>query len=753
MSESGTTSDQARNLGLLDATRIGVGAIVGGGILALAGTAYAYTGPAAVLAFAINGLLAVLTAMSFAEMASAFPDSGGAYAFARRVLSVRAAFAAGWVLWAAYIVAGVMYALGFGVYGATAAADLWQLAAGQAPAWLRGHGAAVAGAVVGIGVYSLSLIRRAAGGGELSTYGKVVVLTVLVLAAAWCYGMSPSGTAQRTLLPFMPAGVTGLLAAMGFTFIALQGFDLIATVAGEVKNPSRTIPRAMFMSLGIALLIYLPLLILIAMVGGTGDEDIMTMAKRSPDTLMATAVGNFLGPTGYWLVMLAAILSMASALHANLLAASRVARTMANDRTLPWVLGGLHRTRGTPTTAIYASALSMVALLFMLPDLAAAGATASLIFLLSFALAHYTAYLARRRMPGSSDATSDAAGAGYRSPLFPLVPVGGGLACLLLAVWQALVEPSAGAIAFVWLGLGGLLYVGLFSERAEAVDAASEASDATLASLRGRSPLVLVPVGNPDSAAAMVQVASALSPPRVGKVLLLSVLRPDSADTDEALDSTQAVFRRGMRSALAIEHVPEVMITVASDPWAEIERVAEERRCARVLIGLSDLERAGAYENIERLMGRLSCDVSVLRAPTDWHLETVRNILVPVGGRGSHEELRARLLGRLGRTEGRAIKHLRVVAQGTPDGELASLQRELARQAAEVVGVPHAAEVVRSDDTLETIAAAAASADLVVLGLQRRNGQNVFGSFALELARKTESAIIMVGGRSQAPLV
>ena len=104
-----------RSINLLGATRIGIGAIVGGGILVLAGPAFIATGPSAVLAFALNGVLAFMTAMSFAEMASAHPRSGGAYTFGRRVLSVRAAFGTGWVLWLAYIVAGVLYGLGFGV--------------------------------------------------------------------------------------------------------------------------------------------------------------------------------------------------------------------------------------------------------------------------------------------------------------------------------------------------------------------------------------------------------------------------------------------------------------------------------------------------------------------------------------------------------------------------------------------------------------------------------------------------------------
>ncbi len=109
----------------------------------------------------------------------------------------------------------------------------------------------------------------------------------------------------------------------------------IAAVAGEVKRPERTIPRAMLYSLGAALAIYLPLLFLVSTVGTSGGESVVTLSTQHPDTFMAVAVENYLGPAGYWLVMVAAVLSTLSALQANLLAASRVALTMAQDRTLP----------------------------------------------------------------------------------------------------------------------------------------------------------------------------------------------------------------------------------------------------------------------------------------------------------------------------------------------------------------------------------------------------------------------------------
>ena len=250
--------DSERTLGLFGATGVGVGAIVGGGILALAGAAFAATGPSAVVAFGLNGFIAILTALSFAEVSSKFPQSGGTYTFAKKVLSVEAAFTVGWVVWFASIVASVLYAFGFAQF---AVAIVKQLCFEQeAPLWLASRWTVCAAAITAVACYAATLTRSNAGGGQWLNIGKVVVFAILIGGGMWAMRHRSVEQLHDNLTPFFTSAAPGLFAAMGFTFIALQGFDLIAAVAGEVREPTRTIPRAMFLSLGIAIAIYLPLL-------------------------------------------------------------------------------------------------------------------------------------------------------------------------------------------------------------------------------------------------------------------------------------------------------------------------------------------------------------------------------------------------------------------------------------------------------------------------------------------------------------
>lgn len=150
-----------RSIGLFDATSIGVGAIVGGGILALAGTAFAATGPGAVLAFLLNGLIALTTALSFTELATAFPQSGGTYLFAKRVVSVGAAFNVGWVVWCASIVAAALYALGFAAFALDGCGALWS----EPPAWL-GSPTTYAAVALGSTLFCTAFLVRTEGTGR-----------------------------------------------------------------------------------------------------------------------------------------------------------------------------------------------------------------------------------------------------------------------------------------------------------------------------------------------------------------------------------------------------------------------------------------------------------------------------------------------------------------------------------------------------------------------------------------------------------
>jgi APA family basic amino acid/polyamine antiporter len=733
-----TGQKRGRHLGLFDTTGIGVGAIVGGGILVLAGTAFAATGPGAWLAFLLNGIIAVITALSFAELSTAFPKSGGTYLFAKRVLSVGAAFSVGWVAWFASIVAAALYVIGFTTFllnGCTALFD-------SLPVWLHRASTITILSLFFTLFFTLLLSRSAKAQGNWINVLKVLVFAVLIAGGIWVWWRDRPAAAER-LTPMLPFGLGGLFQAMGYTFIALQGFDLIAAVAGEVREPRRVIPRAMLLSLAISLVAYIPMMVLICVVGLPAGATIADLASQAPDVVVAKAAEVFLGQMGFWLVIVVGLLAMLSAMLANLFAASRIAEVMAQDRTLPSALERINSRYGTPQTALWCTGILACIVVVVVSDVGRAGAAASLIFLVTFALANLTCIMARKRKPDHS---------GFRTPAWPVLPALGLAACTALAIFQGVVVPAAGLITGSWFVAGFFCYLWLFGRRAKVYDAASESTDPDLLELRGRSPLVLVPIANPANAGTMALLAACITPPRVGRVLLLSVTSLPTGEEQEkdGLMTTAEVLRQSIGAAIREKVRVEGLVTVSADPWTEIVRVARTHRCASVLLGMTDLTDADVRGRLENLASRLTGNVVIFRAPQGWHPRSVHNVLVPIGGRIVHNALRARLLNGLRRrVDGELmVRYLLVLPVSTSEKERQRAERLWSRLATDETPANLQVSAVLNDDVASAISDAADMADLVVFGLNTPDPtRRVFGSLTTRVVRNIKCAVMVIGQR------
>lgn len=727
-----------RHLGLFDATGIGIGAIVGGGILALAGTAFVATGPGAWFAFLLNGIIAMITALSFAELSTAFPMSGGTYLFAKRVLSVGAAFSVGWVVWFASIVAAALYVIGFTTFLLNGSASLW----GSAPAWLCNASSITLFSLIFTIFCTFLLGRSAKAGGNWVNVLKVLVFTILIAGGIWAWWRDRPPAMER-LTPVLPFGLGGLVQAMGYTFIALQGFDLIAAVAGEVREPRRVIPRAMLLSLVISLGTYIPLMILICVVGLPAGATIADLASQAPDTVVAKAAEVFLGQKGFWLVIIVGLLAMLSALLANLFAASRIAEAMAQDRTLPSALERINSRHGTPQTALWCTGILTCIVVVIVSDVGRAGAAASLIFLVTFALANLTCIMARKRKPDHQ---------GFRTPAWPVLPAVGLVACAGLAIFQGVVVPAAGLITGLWFVAGFFCYLWLFGRRAKVYDAASESIDPDLLELRGRSPLVLVPIANPANAGKMALLAACITPPRVGRVLLLSVkpLRAEQERDNDDLIATAEVLRESIGAAIRERVRVEGLVTVSADPWTEIVRVARVHRCASVLLGMANLTDTSLRGRLEGLVSKLPGNVVIFRAPQDWHPRSVHNVLVPIGGRVVHNALRARLLNGLrSRIDGELmVRYLLVLPMSTSEKERQRAEQLWSHLVTDETSTKSHVNAVLNDDIAAAISEAASAADLVVFGLNTPDPtRRVFGSLTTQLIQNIKCAVMVIGQR------
>jgi len=435
----------ARTLGLASATALGLGAMIGAGIFVLTGMGAAEAGPALIAAFGLNGLIALIVGACYAELAAMMPRDGGAYVWARPAFGPLLAFAAGWMSWFAQAIACALYATAFGSF----AVELGNTIAGQESA-LAAPGRAIWS--VGLLVALLAVnFRGARDAGRLEiavTTLKVAILVVVVaggLVVMW--GKSDPLSAYS---PFMPAGWMGLFGAMGLTFVAFEGYEVIVQTAEEVKDPSRTIPRAILLSIMVAVTIYV--FVAIVLFGGVsvpgGDLPVYQFLGEFGELGIMEAAGQFI-PHGKPVLLVAGLASTASALNATIYGSTRIAYALGRDGDLPALFAAIHPRHRTPYRAIQITGVVMLIGTLALPikDIAA---VADILFLAVFVLVCATVIRLRQRWPDRSRP--------FRVALVPAVPLIGIVAGVLLSVALIRISLIAWLVSAAWMLAGGIVH-------------------------------------------------------------------------------------------------------------------------------------------------------------------------------------------------------------------------------------------------------------------------------------------------------
>jgi amino acid transporter len=265
------------------------------------------------------------------------------------------------------------------------------------------------------------------------TLAKLAVLCIFVAYGLKKIAGAPEAAAE-SFTPFFPLGAGGVVVAMGLTFIAFEGYDLIATVAEEIKEPEKNIPRATFIALAVTVVMYL--LILFVSLGAISPADMQSweFLGQYGETAIVRAAGQFMPAFGVAVIVIGGLLSTMSALTVTILASSRVAFSMARDRLLPRRIANIHPQRRTPQAAILVTGVILLAAALTLP-IEAVGSAASLICLLTFALVNLSVIALRRKAPEINRR--------YRVPFYPVTPILGIVLNVFLALYQFSFQPIA----------------------------------------------------------------------------------------------------------------------------------------------------------------------------------------------------------------------------------------------------------------------------------------------------------------------
>ncbi len=447
-SELGTRRDFRRVLGVWQLTAIGLGGIIGVGIFVLAGQqAAANAGPAVALSFIIAGIASAAAALCYAEFAGLIPVTGSAYTYSYATLGELVAWLIGWDLLLEYALIVAAVASGWSGY----VLNLLDAFGLQLPEALRGAPHSGDGrmfnlvaALVAMAVAVLLTMRTEWGARANTVVVAFKVLAVLVVIAVGIAHVDPANWT-----PFVPErivdadgvghyGLQGVVTAAAVVFFAVFGYDTLTTAAEEAKNPQRDLPRAILLSLGISMVLYIAMTLVL-----TGMVPYTQLGNDAPVSEAFQARGmKWIGAA----ISATAIASILSVIFAFMLAASRIWFALARDGLLPGWFAKVHPTYGTPhrTTLALGVFTALVAGLFPLDEVAK---LVNIGVLSAFVVICSAVLLLRRRKPDLPRA--------FRTPWVPVIPVVG----ILFSIW--LLTELAALTWFVflaWVAIGLLVY-------------------------------------------------------------------------------------------------------------------------------------------------------------------------------------------------------------------------------------------------------------------------------------------------------
>jgi amino acid transporter len=355
------TQSGSGQIGMAAAVSIGIGGMVGAGIFSILGVVAQAAGNAMWLAFAIGGVVALLSTYSYAKLGATYPSAGGAVHFL--VKSFGDGVLAGGLnlfMWAGYIISLALYATAFGSYAATFITTT--------PSALLLKSLAV-GSVLALTIVNAFGAKLMGRGETLIVAVKVAILILFAATGLWFIK-------SDNLSPAQWPEMQSVLFGAGVLFIGYEGFGLVTNAAADMKNPRTMLPRALYIS--VILVIALYLVVSVTVTGNLSNAEI----ERAKDYALAEAAKPFLGELGFRLIAVAALFSTASAINATLFGSANVCYMIARDGELP---GRLARTEWKQATGGLLLTAGLVVLVMLFFDLSGIAMMGSAAFLLVYA--------------------------------------------------------------------------------------------------------------------------------------------------------------------------------------------------------------------------------------------------------------------------------------------------------------------------------------------------------------------------------
>ncbi len=666
-------------LGLYGVFAVSVGAMIGSGIFVLPGLATKIAGPAVVLAYFIAGLIIFPAALSQSEMATAMPESGGTYLYIDRAMGPLLGTIAGFGVWFSMVFKSAFALVGLGDY-----LQLFD----DLPA--RPVAAALA-----VGVIVLNIT-----GAKTTARFQSMLIAVVLGVLGWFVIRGAGAVSSTQFEPFLSEGYKGLLSATGLVFVSFIGVTKVASIAEEVRNPSRNVPAGILLSVLLMMGVY-PVVTWV-MVGTVGAD---ALAKTV--TPISAAAEHFMSSFGEDIMIVVAIIALISMANAGVLAASRYPFAMARHSLAPPVLARVSP-RSTPTYSIVLTGAVLLALISFVPLLDLAK-LASAFQLIVFSLVNLAVIAFR-------ESHLDWYRPSFRSPLYPWIQIFG-IAGSLILLTQMGIIPIVGALLIVAVGV--VWYRVFGSSRASR-------ESASLDALRIR-----------DTDRLISLTEDALRRPGAAHVLVLSWQGMTRRRLGEILQIAADLTQDG--GTIEIGRLDRAG---AGDPRQEQAWAAEVRSIAgKAGVVLDNIVPSAIREDHQRWIGEHDVDLLLAEMPSDLRanrpsvrdlswlrdnsecdtilfrnrgLDEIDNIVI-LGSGGPYDVLKISLADRIAQREQASIRFVHVVNEDATDAQIASVAGYHERLH-EMMTPPTESRIEPAEELLGTIARLSRGANLVIIG-------------------------------------
>lgn len=741
-------TELSRDLGLISALAIGVGTMIAAGIFSLSGLAIQNVGSAAILSFALAAVVALFTALTYCEFVSIYPDSGEGYLYARKTFSAPLAFLVGWALFLGYASSCGFYLATFSSYFVEFVYHLDY------------------GTIVGIIALILLTLLNVKGTKESGTF-QIIVTAVKVVLLIWLVVGGIGSVEPQAIIDKFSTDFGKIASTSALVFVTFFGFSAIAASAGEVMNPVKTIPRAIFISMGVVTILY-TLVILVILAANLTEYN---------EAAMGQAAKLFLGGIGGMVIVGGGLFSMVSATNASIMAGSRVSFAMSQLGHLPRIFSRVNQKTKTPITSLALIGGAILAFLVVL-SLKGTANFANAVLLIALILVNAALIIHRRKYPNIERP--------FRVPLVPLLPILGILSNLYLLVqstWElwTLGGFFGGIITenghkyeqtgvFPVVSAAGMLAVGFVAfillkgtkheESAEVEAGVPDIGFEPISIHSSQLPeeikyRILVTLSNPASVPQLLEMAHSIAKERDGEIIATRValvpeqLSPNPRDFSEAFYVTKERPILEMANRYADQHnIPiKSQIEVGHDPARVIIDSAQNLDCDLIIMGWK-----GFTTTSEKILGEVADNV-VSNAKTDLMLVKIvagsrlENWLMPTAG-GQHAIQAEQYAASLIRANNGSMAFCSVVppnaSESTINGTQAMLDKAVERVSGEN-GLEVGTTIIKNDSITGGILEESLKYDAIMLGAtEHRFKKILFGSIPEVIAKESLKTVVLV---------